>query len=164
MCCVHGVPVRRQTKEVQSKFLVLMEDADRPGQERAAQPAGYRRRSMVDALAHGDKYRENSRLQKQTQAGNAKQNLRLNNDVNTETEKWGGAPWTEDREKLTPPNSHPSNPVHKVAMKSEEKEVPISPTSSSPPEAAPATTSHNINKALIVVGAVLLTGLLVWKS
>ena len=50
-------------------------------------------------------------------------------------------------------------------MKAEEKEVPISPTSSSPPEAAPApaTTSHDINNALIVVGAVLLTGLLVWK-
>ena len=55
---------------------------------------------MIDALAHGDKYRENSRLQKQAQAGNAKQNLRLN-DVNTETKKWGGAPWTEDRDKLT---------------------------------------------------------------
>ena len=55
---------------------------------------------MVDVLAHGDKYRENSRLQKQAQAGNAKQNLGLNNDVNTETKKWGGAPWTKDRDKL----------------------------------------------------------------
>ena len=36
----------------------------------------------------------------QAQAGNAKQNLRLNSDVNTETKKWGCASWTANREKL----------------------------------------------------------------
>ena len=41
--------------------------------------------------------------------------------------------------------------------------MPLSPTTSSPPDPAPATTSHDINKTLIVVGVVVLEGLLVWK-
>ena len=39
----------------------------------------------------------------------------------------------------------------------------ISPTPPAPPDPTPATTSHDKNKVLIVVGAVVLTGLFVWK-
>ena len=64
---------------------------------------------------------------------------------------------------LTHQPPHPSNPIHKAAMKAQGLgEPPSNPTPSTIP--APATTSHDINKALLVVGAVLLTGAFVWKS
>ena len=63
---------------------------------------------------------------------------------------------------LTHQPLHPSNPIHKAAMKAQGLGEPSSnPTPSTIP--APATTSHDINKALLVVGAVLLTGAFVWK-
>ena len=63
----------------------------------------------------------------------------------------GGGP-----SKTNPPNNHPSNPIHKEAMKVK-KESPTNPAPSLPPEKA--TTSHHINKAMLAVGAVFLTGL-----
>ena len=55
---------------------------------------------------------------------------------------------------------HPSNPIHKAAMEAQGLgEPPSNSTPSTIP--APATTSHDINKALLVVGAVLLTGVFV---
>ena len=39
----------------------------------------------------------------------------------------------------------------------------IFPTPPAPPDPTPATTSHDKNNVLIVLGAVILTGLFVWK-
>ena len=77
--------------------------------------------------------------------------LGLNRDLNTETKKCGCALWTAALKLKA--NSHISNQIHKAAMKEQKKEPAITPTPSSPP--APATTSLDINKALIVMGAVL---------
>ena len=55
--------------------------------------------------------------------------------------------------KINPLNSHPSNPIHRAAQK---KDSPTTPTTSSPPDLAPL----KITEVLLIVRAVLLTGLL----
>ena len=75
--------------------------------------------------------------------------------------------------KVNPPNSHPSNPIHKQAMQAqglgEKKSKKVSVTPAPTQTEAPASTQidseiepHHINKAIIAVGAVVLAGLVVW--
>ena len=78
--------------------------------------------------------------------------------------------------KVNPPNSHPSNPIHKQATEAQgiaSRPTP-SPTTPQPPATpsaqpkATATTepvdSHHVNKALVAVGALALVGLIVYAS
>ena len=83
-------------------------------------------------------------------------NLWLNNDVNKGTKKVGLRLMVEVLPKLTRQTITHLGPIHKEAMKVK-KAPPTNPTPSLPP--APATTSHDINKAMSVVGVVLLIGL-----
>lgn len=46
-------------------------------------------------------------------------NLGANNDVNTDTKKVGLRLMDGGPSKINPPNSHPSSPIRKVAMKAE---------------------------------------------
>ena len=62
--------------------------------------------------------------------------------------------------KINPPNSHPSNPIHKVAMAAE------SPRQTSPPkekvseEKTVSTPQHEINKTAVIVGVIGVVALL----
>ena len=78
--------------------------------------------------------------------------LGINNDLNTETKRVGLRLMDPRPSKINQPKSHPSK-----AMTEQKKEAPPSHNP------APLTTSHDISKALILVGAVILTSLLVWK-
>ena len=79
--------------------------------------------------------------------------------------------------KVNPPNSHPSNPIHKQATEAQGLAKPATqpaqpaPTPAAPP--APVSTptpepesvdSHHVNKAVIVVGALALVGLIIYSA
>ena len=72
--------------------------------------------------------------------------------------------------KVNPPNSHPSNPIHKAAT-AESAKAPVAKhppeqlaaqtdtkPATQPPETEP-TAGHNLNKIALTVGAVGLAGL-----
>ena len=103
--------------------------------------------------------------------------LGVNNDVNRNTHKallrlMDGGP-----SKINPPNSHPSNPIHKQATEAQGlakpvnlvkgvdpvKHVkdPIGPGPGNPPD---KDDSHNVNKALVAVGALALVGFVIWAG
>ena len=93
--------------------------------------------------------------------------LGINNDVNSDTKKsvlqlMDGGP-----SKINPPNSHPSNPIHKAAMAaqsprpkkedvSEEKET----ASEKPPNKTP---QHEINKTAAIIGVVGIVPCCLWR-
>ena len=80
--------------------------------------------------------------------------------------------------KINPPNSHPSNPIHKQATQTQglgetsNKQTSIVPdahtqTSSmtASGDDAPETDkndSHHVNKATVVVGTIVLAGFILW--
>ena len=109
--------------------------------------------------------------------------LGVNNNVNRESHK------ASLKLMVKPPNSHPSNPIHKQATEAQGLAVKKKPTQSKAtdtPETqtlvtrAPATQttitqptqstktdsvdSHHVNKALVVVGALAFVGLIVYAS
>ena len=103
--------------------------------------------------------------------------LGVNNDINLGTKKASLRPMDGGPSKINPPNSHPSNPIHKQAMqalglgekKSEKARVTPTEEPTSTQTEAPASKQtdseiepHHINKAIIAVGAVVLAGLVVW--
>ena len=102
--------------------------------------------------------------------------LGVNNDVNTSTKEASLRPMDGGPSEINPPNSHPSNHIHKKAMgekNNKKASVTPAPTQTEAPaptqEEAPASTQtdteiepHHINKAIIAVGAVGLAGLIVW--
>ena len=108
--------------------------------------------------------------------------LGVNSDINLGTKKASIKPMDGGPSKINPPNSHPSNPIHKQAMEAlglGEKKVRkqvlrrlLLRLKSPPPftqTEAPASKQtdseikpHHINKAIIAVGAVVLAGLVVW--
>ena len=53
--------------------------------------------------------------------------------------------------KINPPNSHPSNPIHKAAMVASK----VSEDTSAPKE-TDSTPQHEINKTAVIVGVVAL--------
>ena len=83
--------------------------------------------------------------------------LGVNDEVNKSTKKSGlklmaGAPT-----KINPPNSHPSNPIHKEATQPEEQ----TPQTPQPEEQKPdSTETHENNKAAIAVAAVGVAALI----
>ena len=118
---------------------------------------------LADAYENGDKHRKSGRLQKQNNAANARHKARDKQQRKHRQKKTVGLRLMDGGPlKINPPNSHPSNPIHKAVIKAQKKEAPLSPSTSSPPDPAPTTTSQDINKTLIAVGAHLFTGLLVW--
>ena len=99
--------------------------------------------------------------------------LGVNNQVNLETKKaslilMGGGP-----SKVKPPNSHPSNPIHKKPTEAQGlavKKKPTKPvTGASATQTKTQTTdttttesidSHHVNKTLVVVGALAFVGII----
>ena len=90
--------------------------------------------------------------------------LGVNNHVNQGTKKASLKLMAGGPNKVNPPNSHPSNPVHKQATPA----TPATPAPQLDTVNTPATTepvdSHHVNKALIAVGALALVGPIVYAS
>ena len=101
--------------------------------------------------------------------------LGVNNNVNRNTHKaslklMGGGP-----NKINPPNSHPSNPIHKQATEAQglavkKKPAPTQVTSAPATQTSTDTTktdsvdSHHVNKVLAVVGALAFLGFIIYAS
>ena len=91
--------------------------------------------------------------------------LGVNNQVNQGTKKASLKLMAGGPSKVNPPNSHPSNPVHKQATEAQGLAPPATPpattrTTSSPPPAPEPVDPHHVNKALVVVGALALVGVI----
>ena len=83
----------------------------------------------------------------------------------------GGGP-----SKVNPPNSHPSNPIHKQATEAQGLAEKKKTTTQTPVKSAPATQtstdtaktdsvdSHHVNKALVVMGALAFVGFIIYAS
>ena len=109
--------------------------------------------------------------------------LGVNNQVNQDTKKASLKLMEGGPSKVNPPNSHPSNPIHKQATEAQgiAKPTPATPapkpaqpvTQPTPKPAQPVTQpmpktefvdTHHVNKAVVAVGALALVGLLIYAS
>ena len=101
--------------------------------------------------------------------------LGVNNQVNQGTKKASLKLMAGGPSKVKPPNSHPSNPIHKKATEAQGIAKPPKPTPAQPappakpptPKATATTESvdpHHANKAMIAVGALALVGLIIYAS
>ena len=103
--------------------------------------------------------------------------LGVNNHVNQGTKGSSIKHMAGGASKINPPNSHPSNPIHKKATEAQgiAKKKPTTPTTAAPAtqtqtptKDTPATATtdsddtHHINKALVGLGALALVGLVIW--
>ena len=97
--------------------------------------------------------------------------LGVNNQVNQGTKKallklMAGGP-----SKINPPNSHPSNPIHKkateaqgLAKPTQPSAIPPAPPAKPPTQATEPVDTHHANKTLVVVGALSFVGLIIYAS
>ena len=95
--------------------------------------------------------------------------LGVNNHVNQGTKKTALKLMAGGPSKIKPPNSHPSNPVHKQATEAQGlAKPPATPaqlaTPQPQPQAAEPVDLHHVNKALIAVGALAIVGFIVYAS
>ena len=90
--------------------------------------------------------------------------LGINNDVNLGTKKAGLLVIDGGPSKINPPNSHPSNPIHKAAMAAQspwpDHEQTSEETVSAPDEFLEKMPQHEINKTTVIVGVVGVVALL----
>jgi len=90
--------------------------------------------------------------------------LGVNNEVNPDTKKAAFKLMEGGPSKINPPNSHPSNPIHKAATAESKTETrapveKIEPTA--PDKTAPdKTPQHEINKTAVIIGVVGLSAFL----
>ena len=95
--------------------------------------------------------------------------LGVNNQVNLGTKKaslklMGGGP-----SKVKPPNSHPSNPIHKQATEAQglaEKKKPVTSATATQTSTETKTDSvdSHVNKALVVISALAFVGFIVYAA
>ena len=86
--------------------------------------------------------------------------LGVNNHINIGTKKASLPLMAGGPSKINPPNSHPSNPIHKQATEAQglvkKKKAPATQTDSRAPATQRTNTdsidSHHVNKALVAVG------------
>jgi len=181
-----------RAREAQSEFLVLMEDAIRQPDlaasvqryQLAVDQAKVRLNFAVAPMAWlmpaqmiintASTIGYNNKL-KQAVTG---MKLGVNNKVNPETKKAGLKLMAGSPSKINPPNSHPSNPIHKAATAESGRVVPPHRKSASSetqqaqpaaqkiePEALDKTPQHEMNKTVVIVGVVVLSAfmLMVWR-
>jgi len=92
--------------------------------------------------------------------------LGVNNEVNPETKKVGLKLMAGGPSKINPPNSHPSNPIHKAATAESRKPSSSETQQAQPtaqkiePKAPDKTSQHEINKTAVIIGVVGLSALL----
>ena len=170
-----------RAKEAQNEFLALMEDAIRqPDLSKSVQ----RYQLAVDqakvrlnlAVCPGAWLMParmiintesivgyNNKL-KQAKAG---MKLGVNNDVNLGTKKSALQLMDGGKSKINPPNSHPSNPIHKAAMAAQSPHPDTATQTKENPPDTPQTVStpqHEINKTAVIVGVVGIVALLFFAS
>ena len=95
--------------------------------------------------------------------------LGVNNDVNSGTKKVGIRLMDGGPPKINPPNSHPSNPIHKAAMAAQEpkpasKEKKITADEETVSEKTVSEPQHEINKTALIIGGVAVVALLLLAS
>ena len=97
--------------------------------------------------------------------------LGVNNQVNQDTKKASLKLMEGGPSKVNPPNSHPSNPIHKQATEAQgiAKPKPAPPVTPTPKPAQPVpkpetVDTQHVNKAVVAVGALALVGLLIYVS
>ena len=102
--------------------------------------------------------------------------LGVNNQVNQGTKKASLKLMAGGPSKVNPPNSHPSNPIHKkateaqgIAKPTKHPAQPATPTPKlvtvSTPAPKPETVdTHHVNKAVVAVGALVVVGLLIYAD
>ena len=95
--------------------------------------------------------------------------LGVNNDANLGTKKAGLRLMDGGPSKINPPNSHPSNPIHKAAMAAQnpkpavktpiltDDEAPLRKNAAAPSEKTP---QHEINKIAVIIGVLGVAALL----
>ena len=104
--------------------------------------------------------------------------LGVNNHVNLGTKGSSIKPMAGGPSKINPPNSHPSNPIHKKATEAQgiakkkptqtQTQAPVTDTPATQTQTqAPATQTqvtdtHNIGKALVGIGALAFVGFVIW--
>ena len=94
---------------------------------------------------------------KQAQAG---MKLGVNNSVNLGTKKAALQLMDGGPSKINPPNSHPSNPIHKAATAAQSPPKEKTPNESSAQKETVSTSQHEINKTAVIVGVVGIVALL----
>ena len=104
--------------------------------------------------------------------------LGVNNQVNQGTKKASLKLMAGGPSKVNPPNSHPSNPIHKQATEAQGIAKPARTPSATQPATPSANTAthknhckqpsllstHHVNKAIVVVGALAFVGLIIYAS
>ena len=154
-------------KEAQSEFLVLVEDSIRqPDLAKSVQryqlavdeakvrlnlavcPGAWLMPARM-VINMGTVTGYNNQL-KQAVAG---MKLGVNDEVNKSTKKAALKLMAGGPSKINPPNSHPSNPIHKEATK-EKGPAPEEKTPDEPITNAGGTETHENNKVAIAIGAV----------
>ena len=115
----------------------------------------------------------NNNLQRAT----GEMKMGVNNHVNQGTKKASLKLMAGGPSKVNPPNSHPSNPIHKQATEAQgiapRPTTPATPSPTQPatPPAQPQVTattepvdSHHVNKTLVAVGALAVVGIIIYAS
>ena len=102
--------------------------------------------------------------------------LGVNNQVNQDTKKASLKLMAGGPSKVNPPNSHPSNPIHKKATEAQglaksKPQPAIQPATPAAPPAKPPTPkatepvdTHHANKAVVAVGVLALVGVIIYAS
>ena len=90
--------------------------------------------------------------------------LGVNNAANPDTKNAALKLMQGGPSKINPPNSHPSNPIHKAATAESKTETrePVEPTEQdkTPQQEIDKTPQHEINKNALIIGVVGLSALL----
>ena len=87
--------------------------------------------------------------------------LGINNDVNLGTKKAALQLMDGGRSKINPPNSHPSNPIHKAAMAVQSQKPALKKSDeASETQTDKKTQQHEINKTAVIVGVVRVVALI----
>ena len=94
--------------------------------------------------------------------------LGVNNDVNPGTKKAAPQPMEGGQTKINPPNSRPSNPIHKEEDPKPKKRVrfnlPSDEAGEIGEELKDKTPQHEINKTAVIIGVVGVAALLILAS
>ena len=169
-----------RAKEAQTEFLTLMEDSIRqPDLAKSVQryqlavneakvrlnlavcPGAWLMPARM-VINMGSIVGYNNAL-KQAKAG---MKLGINNDVNLGTKKAALQLMDGGPSKINPPNSHPSNPIHKAAMAAQNPKMETQQKKTAAADEAPEkqtetkTPQHEINKTAVIVGVVGVVALL----
>ena len=171
-----------RAKEAQSEFLVLVEDAIRQPDLAASvqryQLAIDEAKVRLNLAVCSGAWLMPGRMvintesvvgyNNQLKQAGAGMKLGINNEVNTSTKKAALQHMAGGKSKINPPNSHPSNPIHKAATS---KKRPAVQTAAEPtpavqtkleprPPAGSGSETQENNKIALAVGAVAIAGLL----